>query len=169
MTSNRARCTGPPLTSVGSSDTPTSCTARCSMAARRFCTRASRSAHLMQGAFWRVIAEQSRQHALHRSNSFPCDPPTGPGGQAHRALRLVRLPRALPRRGTLRSRDAPLAEDKLGVPVIDHWWQTETGWPVAANCLGIEPLPDYAGIADPCRTGLGYPGLGWRRHRAAER
>src|SRR5205814_66742 len=27
------------------------------------------------------------------------------------------------------------AEEKLGVPVIDHWWQTETGWAVAANCL----------------------------------
>jgi propionyl-CoA synthetase len=33
------------------------------------------------------------------------------------------------------------AEEKLKVPVIDHWWQTETGWSIAANCLGIEPLP----------------------------
>jgi len=33
------------------------------------------------------------------------------------------------------------AEDKLGVPVIDHWWQTETGWSIAANCVGIERLP----------------------------
>ncbi len=33
------------------------------------------------------------------------------------------------------------AERTLGVPVIDHWWQTETGWPVAANPMGIEPLP----------------------------
>ena len=33
------------------------------------------------------------------------------------------------------------AERKLGVPVVDHWWQTETGWPIAANCLGIERLP----------------------------
>jgi propionyl-CoA synthetase len=32
-------------------------------------------------------------------------------------------------------------ERALGVPVIDHWWQTETGWPIAANCLGIERLP----------------------------
>jgi propionyl-CoA synthetase len=37
------------------------------------------------------------------------------------------------------------AEDKLGVPVIDHWWQTETGWPIAANPMGIEPLPVKAG------------------------
>ena len=33
------------------------------------------------------------------------------------------------------------AEQKLQVPVIDHWWQTETGWPIAANCAGIELLP----------------------------
>ena len=31
--------------------------------------------------------------------------------------------------------------EKLGVPVVDHWWQTETGWPIAANCIGIEQLP----------------------------
>ncbi len=31
--------------------------------------------------------------------------------------------------------------EALGVPVIDHWWQTETGWPIAANCLGLEALP----------------------------
>jgi len=33
------------------------------------------------------------------------------------------------------------AGEQLKIPVIDHWWQTETGWPVAANCLGIEALP----------------------------
>jgi propionyl-CoA synthetase len=33
------------------------------------------------------------------------------------------------------------AEDNLKVPVIDHWWQTETGWPIGANCMGIEQLP----------------------------
>jgi len=32
-------------------------------------------------------------------------------------------------------------EDKLGVPVIDHWWQTETGWAIAANPFGIERMP----------------------------
>jgi len=33
------------------------------------------------------------------------------------------------------------AEEQLKVPVIDHWWQTETGWPIGANCLGIERMP----------------------------
>ena len=39
-------------------------------------------------------------------------------------------------------------------PVVDHWWQTETGWPVAANCLGIEQLPVKPG--SPSRPVPGY-------------
>jgi propionyl-CoA synthetase len=46
------------------------------------------------------------------------------------------------------------ASNLLGVPVIDHWWQTETGWPVAANCMGIEPLPVKAG--SPTKAVPGY-------------
>ena len=46
------------------------------------------------------------------------------------------------------------AADKLGVPVIDHWWQTETGWAICANCIGIEQLPIKAGSA-------GKPAPGW--------
>jgi propionyl-CoA synthetase len=46
------------------------------------------------------------------------------------------------------------AEESLGVPVIDHWWQTETGWAIAANCIGIEALPVKAGSA-------GCPVPGW--------
>jgi len=39
------------------------------------------------------------------------------------------------------------AQEKLKVPVIDHWWQTETGWPVCSNCAGIELLPVKPGSA----------------------
>jgi propionyl-CoA synthetase len=46
------------------------------------------------------------------------------------------------------------AERKLGVPVIDHWWQTETGWPIAANCVGIEHLPVVPG--SPTRAVPGW-------------
>ncbi|NKT16201.1 AMP-binding protein, partial [Rhodococcus hoagii] len=37
------------------------------------------------------------------------------------------------------------ATEKLGVPVIDHWWQTETGWAICANLRGLEPMPIKAG------------------------
>ena len=46
------------------------------------------------------------------------------------------------------------AEVKLGVPVIDHWWQTETGWAIAANCIGIEHLPVVPG--SPTRAAPGW-------------
>ena len=39
------------------------------------------------------------------------------------------------------------AEHKLGVPVIDHWWQTESGWPMLANLAGVELLPVKPGSA----------------------
>jgi hypothetical protein len=43
----------------------------------------------------------------------------------------------------------------LHVPVIDHWWQTETGWPICADCVGLEPLPVKPGSA-------AKPVPGWR-------
>jgi propionyl-CoA synthetase len=46
------------------------------------------------------------------------------------------------------------AEDNLKVPVIDHWWQTETGWSIGANCIGIEMLPVKPG--SPTRAAPGY-------------
>ena len=46
------------------------------------------------------------------------------------------------------------ARGLLRRPVIDHWWQTETGWPVAANCMGLEPLPVKPG--SPTKPVPGY-------------
>jgi propionyl-CoA synthetase len=37
------------------------------------------------------------------------------------------------------------ASERLGVPVVDNWWQTETGWPICANPQGLEPMPVKAG------------------------
>ena len=46
------------------------------------------------------------------------------------------------------------ARTLLQRPVIDHWWQTETGWPVAANCMGLQPLPFKPG--SPTKPVPGY-------------
>jgi propionyl-CoA synthetase len=46
------------------------------------------------------------------------------------------------------------AQKQLGVPVVDHWWQTETGWPICSNCLGIEQIPIVPG--SPSRPVPGY-------------
>lgn len=44
--------------------------------------------------------------------------------------------------------------DTLKIPVIDHWWQTETGWPIASTPMGLEPRPTKAGSAN-------FPVPGW--------
>lgn len=44
-------------------------------------------------------------------------------------------------------------EDKLNIPVIDHWWQTESGWPMLANMMGVEAFPVRAGSATKPVTG----------------
>ena len=46
------------------------------------------------------------------------------------------------------------AEDSLKVPVIDHWWQTETGWAIAANCVGIHQFPVKPG--SPTKAAPGW-------------
>ena len=46
------------------------------------------------------------------------------------------------------------AQDKIQVPVVDHWWQTETGWAIAANCLGLEEFPVKSG--SPTKAVPGY-------------
>ena len=58
-------------------------------------------------------------------------------------------------------------EDVLGVPTIDHWWQTETGWPIAANCTGIELLPVKAGSAGPAVPGWDVQVLSDEGHQVA--
>jgi propionyl-CoA synthetase len=97
------------------------------------------------GAFWRVISEHKVSTLFTAPTAFRAIRQQDPDGNqidrydlsGFRALFLAGE-RCDPE--TLR-----WAEEKLGVPVIDHWWQTETGWPIAANCLGIERLPVVPG------------------------
>ncbi len=46
------------------------------------------------------------------------------------------------------------AEQQLGIPVVDHWWQTESGWPIVANCVGLGMLPVKSG--SPSRAVPGW-------------
>ena len=93
------------------------------------------------GAFWRVIAQHKVAVLFTAPTAFRAIKRDDPEGRLIRDYDLSPL-RALFLAGE-RSDPATLewAEHHLKVPVIDHWWQTETGWPIAANCLGIERLP----------------------------
>ena len=99
------------------------------------------------GAFWRVIAQHGVRVFFTAPTAFRAIKREDPDGQLIRRQDLTRF-RALFLAGE--RADPPTvawAEQHLGVAVIDHWWQTETGWPIAANCLGIEPLPVKHGSA----------------------
>src|SRR6185295_17072976 len=93
------------------------------------------------GAFFRVIAEHRVQTFFTAPTSFRAIKREDPEGELLKRYDLSCL-RALFLAGE-RSDPATLlwAERHLGVPVIDHWWQTETGWPIAANCLGLGAFP----------------------------
>jgi propionyl-CoA synthetase len=93
------------------------------------------------GAFWRVIEQHDVRVFFTAPTAFRAVKREDPDGVLICARDLSRF-RALFLAGE--RADPPTvawAEQHLRVPVIDHWWQTETGWPIGANCLGIEPLP----------------------------
>jgi propionyl-CoA synthetase len=98
------------------------------------------------GAFWRVIEQHRVRVFFTAPTAFRAIKREDPEGRLIRGRDLGEF-RALFLAGE--RADPPTvawAEEQLGVPVIDHWWQTETGWPIAANCLGIEQLPVKHGL-----------------------
>ena len=93
------------------------------------------------GAFWRVISQHGVRAFFTAPTAFRAIKRDDPNGEHVRRYDLSGL-RTLFLAGE-RCDPATLAwaEQQLGVPVIDHWWQTETGWPVGCNCVGLGLLP----------------------------
>ena len=93
------------------------------------------------GAFWRVIADHKVSALFTAPTAFRAIKKEDPDGKLIREHDISSL-RALFLAGERSDPDTlAWAEKQLGVPVIDHWWQTETGWAICANCMGIELLP----------------------------
>jgi propionyl-CoA synthetase len=106
------------------------------------------------GAFWRVIAEHGVSTLFTAPTAFRAIRQQDPEGEHIGRYDLAGF-RALFLAGERCDPETlGWAERKLGVPVIDHWWQTETGWAIAANCLGIEQLPVTPG--SPTRAVPGW-------------
>jgi len=97
------------------------------------------------GAFWRVISEHKVACLFTAPTAFRAIKKEDPDA-THLARYDLSNFRTLFLAGERCDPDTlHWAEDHLKVPVIDHWWQTETGWAIAANCIGIEHLPVVAG------------------------
>ncbi|MDO9538764.1 MAG: propionyl-CoA synthetase [Methanocalculus sp.] len=93
------------------------------------------------GAFWRVIAEHGVSALFCAPTAFRAIRREDPDGKYRGKYNLSTF-RMLFLAGERCDPDTLVwAEEILGVPVIDHWWQTETGWAIGANCAGLELLP----------------------------
>ena len=93
------------------------------------------------GAFWRVLSEYGVSVLFTAPTAFRAIKQQDPEGALIGRYDLSRF-RTLFLAGERLDPDTlRWAQSKLGVPVIDHWWQTETGWSICANCIGIEALP----------------------------
>ncbi len=99
------------------------------------------------GAFWRVISEHKVSVLFTAPTAFRAIKKEDPHGDLIKDYDMSSL-RTLFLAGERTDPDTlHWAEEKLGIPVIDHWWQTETGWAICATCMGIEHLPVKAGSA----------------------
>ena len=93
------------------------------------------------GTFWRVISEHGVKAMFTAPTAFRAIKKEDPEGNFIRKYDLAAF-RTLFLAGERADPDTvKWAEQRLGVPVIDHWWQTETGWPIAANPVGLGQLP----------------------------
>jgi len=97
------------------------------------------------GAFWRVIAQHKVNCLFTAPTAFRAIRREDPDGALLHQHDISSL-KTLFLAGERCDPDTlHWAEKQLEVPVIDHWWQTESGWAMAANPMGIEPLPVMAG------------------------
>lgn len=93
------------------------------------------------GAFWRVVSEYGVRVLFTAPTAIRAIRKEDPDA-AYLAKHDVSCLRTLFQAGERLDPDTyAWASDKLGIPVVDHWWQTETGWAIAANPMGLEPLP----------------------------
>jgi len=106
------------------------------------------------GAFWRVISEHGVTTMFTAPTAFRAIRQQDPEGEHIKRYDLSHFRTLFLAGERCDPETLHWAERQLSVPVIDHWWQTETGWSIAANCIGIELLPVKAG--SPTRPAPGW-------------
>ncbi len=93
------------------------------------------------GAFWRVVAEHGVRALFTAPTAIRAIKKEDPDGTLIRDHDLSSLKILFLAGERLDPETYQWATDRLGIPVVDNWWQTETGWPIAANLRGLEPMP----------------------------
>ena len=93
------------------------------------------------GAFWRVIAEHGVKALFTAPTALRAIKKLDPDANELAKYDLSKFSTLFMAGERLDPETYSWAHEKLGTPVIDHWWQTETGWPISANPRGLEPMP----------------------------
>jgi propionyl-CoA synthetase len=99
------------------------------------------------GAFWRIVQEYGVKTIFTAPTAFRAIRKADPRGAELGRYDVSALTSLFLAGERLDPETYHWASATLGVPVTDHWWQTETGWPIAANPRGLESLPVKAGSA----------------------
>jgi propionyl-CoA synthetase len=106
------------------------------------------------GVFWRIISEHKVKVLFTAPTAFRAIKREDPKGEFVKKYDLSHFTHLFLAGERADPDTLQWAEDMLGVPVIDHWWQTETSWPIATNFVGLGMLPIKHG--SPTKAVPGY-------------
>lgn len=109
------------------------------------------------GAFWRVISQHKVKTMFTAPTAFRAIKQSDPQGKLIRDYDLSGFKSLFLAGERLDPDTLHWAEKQLQIPVIDHWWQTETSWAISSNCLGLYSFPVKPGSATK-------PVPGWNLH-----
>ena len=97
------------------------------------------------GAFWRVVEEYKVKAIFSAPTAFRAIKKEDPTGELLKKYDISSLETVFMAGERLDPPTYDWAIETIGRPVVDHWWQTETGWSICANPLGLDNLPAKAG------------------------
>ncbi|MDP9822606.1 propionyl-CoA synthetase [Nocardioides massiliensis] len=97
------------------------------------------------GTFWRVVADHGVNALFTAPTAIRAIKKADPDGELMAGHDLSSLRTLFLAGERLDPETFTWAGERLGLPVVDNWWQTETGWPIASNLRGLAPMPLKAG------------------------
>jgi propionyl-CoA synthetase len=111
------------------------------------------------GVFWRIISQHKVKALFTAPTAFRAIKRDDPKGELIRKYDLSNFKTLFLAGERCDPPTLEWAQAQLKVPVIDHWWQTETGWAIVANCMGLagdggQPFPVKAG--SPTKAAMGW-------------
>jgi len=120
------------------------------------------------GVFWRVISQHKVKTMFTAPTAFRAIKRDDPNGELMKNYDLSNFKILFLAGERLDPDTLKWAQTKIGVPVIDHWWQTETGWAICANCMGLHHFPVKEGSPTKPAPGWNLKVLDPETHREVE-